>query len=148
MTQHSLIIAVTIGAAFAALLGVVLEFYYTDEIILRTDGAAITLVLEKNDHNTNNNITVTLHNSGISPVLFETNSFYGLRVTQLDGILVYTPMGDSNSLSLDVGQSVIFVWDKLKANGEHVHNGIYRILAEGLSTEDELLRDTVTVNIL
>lgn len=143
----SLIIAVSIGVVSAGLFGIALELSASDELNIRTDGAAITMVAEYDGYVVGDDILVTLYNSGNLGVDFEDGSYYGIKITQLDGILVFAPQPDDHSSYLGVGQNVQIVWEQQKTDGEQVHSGVYKIRADGISVDGLDVRDSTTVNI-
>lgn len=147
MIPRSLSAAISIGALAAVILGVVIEWNNSEGIDLRTDGPAITLTVQQDVYTIGESVLVTLHNSGILGIDFENDTYYGIRITQLDGILVYAPQADTESSSLEVGQSVTFVWDQTKTSGKQVNDGIYRIFSEGASSDGLKVSDSITVNI-
>lgn len=147
MIPASLAIAICIGAASALLLGITIELSGDGGALVHTEGPAITLVAESGSHAAGDDILVTLYNSGSVGVDFGGGTYYGIRVTQLDGILVYMPPSDEGSSHLGAGQSAQIVWDQRRAGGEQIHSGIYRILAEGTTVDGSKVADSTTVSI-
>lgn len=148
MFPRGLVVAVSVGAAAGILFGIAIELNGNDDIRIRTDGASVTIVTEERTYAQGEGILVTVYNSGTIGIDFEAGTYYGLRITQLDGILVYAPEPGDSASHLGAGQGAEIVWPQTKTNGEQVHAGIYRILAEGTSIDGDAVRDSTTVNIL
>lgn len=147
MIPRSLALAILAGAGLAGAFGVALEVFNVGEQGYNFEGSAISVSTEHQRYKAGQDIHVTVKNSGILEIEFQENTYYGVRITQLDGIPVYLPEPTNDSMLLEVGQSIFFVWNQSKLDGQQVHNGAYRISAEGIDSEGNNVRGYTSIEI-
>ena len=143
MIPRGLAVSVGAGAVLAAVLGMILIDLKGAQLEF-VDGASLSLVTDGTDFKKGQAIPVRIVNSGTIPLSFPDTS-YGTRVTQLDGIAVYSA-GRAES-ALGPSEENLFVWHQIKDGGEEVLHGTYRIVTEALAADQTRLRESVTINI-
>ena len=93
MLAKSLIIFVGIGV-FSGLLGFgiyLMDVKNTSQLIY-VEGSSLSIVTEKFDFKKGEEINIRLVNSGTTQLSFSDITSYGLRITGLSGILMYSPV--------------------------------------------------------
>ena len=73
----------------------------------------MSIVTEKFDFKKNEDIQIRIVNSGTTQLNF-TDTSYGLKITGLSGILMYSPSSTLSVSILDPGEEVIYLWDQKK----------------------------------
>lgn len=146
MIPRSLAAAVIIGAAAAGLLGAAVEMYGSGAISSSEDGPALALLTSAREYAAGEGVAITVLNTGITALEFAEGTAYGIRITQLDGIPVYSSAAEGAS-SLDAGGAGEFVWDQGRDGGERVYAGTYVIRSEAASPGGERVGDSVAVEI-
>lgn len=130
------------------------------------DGPSLSVDAEKADYAPGEAVRIRVVNTGTVPLEFADAS-YGVRVTQLDGIALFSPQpGDAGDAGEGGGPAVLspreeaaVVWNQTKSDGSAALHGTYRIsssatvqpAAAGGSAggpADERLGASVTINIL
>ena len=121
----------------------------TNQLVF-VDGPSISVVTEKFDFQKGEEIKIRIINSGTIPLTF-TDSSYGLRITGLSGMLMYSPENfqESNleSYSLAPKEEIEFVWDQIKNDGDSTLEGLYMIYSKGFSPEDKKVEKSTTITI-
>ena len=130
MFSKSLVIFVAIGILAGLGYGAYLIDFKTTSQLVYVEGPSISIVTEKSDFKLGEQINIRIVNSGTVPVSFPDTS-YGLRITGLSGILMYSPFAGEVVVTLDPGDEVEFSWDQTKSDGDAASEGIYKILAMG-----------------
>lgn len=145
MFPRGLIVAVVIGIAAGAFVGVFLETQKNGEQLIFVEGASLSLVTEKIDFNRAEEIKIKIINSGTRPLTFNDSS-YGLKITGLDGRVLYTPVSINEKSILEPNQEKFFLWNQTKNDGDQANAGTYKITSSG--TSDELtVKKSITINI-
>ena len=85
-------------------------------------------------------------NSGTTPLVFSDAS-YGLKITGLSGILMYSPITAQVVSELEPGDEIIFSWDQIKNDGSPVLEGLYKITVNGVDKEGNIVERSTTVTI-
>ena len=117
------------------------------------DGPSLSVDAERADYRTGEAVRIRVVNTGTVPLVFADGS-YGVRVTQLDGIELYSPRPDASSAGrgpamLEPREEAVVVWNQTKNDGSAALQGTYRIsssAAAGAAAEG--LGASVTINIL
>ena len=110
------------------------------------EGPSISVVTEKFDFKQGEEINIRIVNSGTVPVTFSDAS-YGLRITGLSGILMYTPVSAQVISTLPPGAEIEFSWDQIKNDGDTALEGLYKISAKGLDEQGNKVERSTTVTI-
>lgn len=110
------------------------------------DGPSISVVTEKFDFKQNEKIKIRIVNSGTVPLNFSDTS-YGLRITGLSGILMYSPPALTTISSLDPGDEVEFSWNQVKDDGDKALEGLYKISVQGKDDEENKIEKSATITI-
>ena len=121
----------------------------TNQLVF-VDGPSLSIVTEKFDFKKGEQIKIRLINSGTITLSFPDSS-YGLRITGLSGMLMYSPEKLENSTPneylLDPGEEVEFNWDQIKNNGDLVLEGLYKIHFEGYDADSNKIDKSTTITI-
>jgi len=145
MFPRSLILAVVIGITAGALVGLFLITQKNGEQLEFVEGSSLSIVTDKIDFIQAEEINIKIINSGTRSLTFSDSS-YGLQVTGLDGIVLYTPIAAQVISTLEPKQEIIFVWNQIKNDGDPALAGTYKITSSG--TDGELIvKKSITINI-
>jgi len=136
-----------VGLVAAGLLG-----YYLSQIanqvptLVYENGPSLTIIPDKINYHLGELVHIRIINSGTIPLTFSDAS-YGLKITRLDGMLVYSPLSAQVISKLDPKEEKIFVWDQTKSDGGKAYQGRYKIVSS--TTEDvSASLKSVTINLL
>jgi hypothetical protein len=114
------------------------------------EGPSLSIVTEKFDFKKGEQIKISLINSGTTPLYFSDAS-YGLRITGLSGMLMYSPEklkdSASNTYLLIPKEEVEFVWDQIKNDGDQILEGLYKIHFEGFDPDSNKIEKSTTITI-
>ena len=94
------------------------------------EGNSISIVTEKFDFKKGEEIKIRIVNSGTTVLNFSDSS-YGLKITGLSGILMYSPDTDMVISKLEPGDETSFSWDQIKNDGDDALEGLYKISVKG-----------------
>ena len=114
--------------------------------LVYVEGAGISVVTEKFDFKKGEEIKIKIINTGTVPLTFSDAS-YGLRITGLSGILMYTPTSAQVESELKPNDEVEFSWDQIKNDGDDVLEGLYKISAKGFDPIGDKVERSTTVTI-
>ncbi|MGH1521484.1 MAG: hypothetical protein ACRBB2_03815 [Nitrosopumilus sp.] len=146
MLAKSLVIFIGVGILSALFFGVYLIDVKNTVQLVFTDGPSVSVVTEKFDFKQNEEIKIRVVNSGTVPLNFSDTS-YGVRITGLSGILMYSPPALSVVSSLDPGDEVEFSWDQIKNDGDKALEGLYKISVQGKDIEENKIEKSTTITI-
>ena len=90
MLAKSLVVFIGVGLVAGLLFGIYLIDVKNTSQLVFVDGASVSIVTEKFDFKIGEGIKIKIVNSGNIPLTFSDAS-YGLRITGLSGILMYSP---------------------------------------------------------
>ena len=147
MLAKSLVIFIGIGVVAGLVFGIYLIDVKNTNQLIYVDGSSVSIVTEKFDFKQDESIRIRIVNSGTVPISFP-DSTYGLRITGLSGILMYSPeisgqQKDTSSV-LEQGSEAEFLWDQVKNDGGTALEGVYKISARGTDEEgDDVERSTI-----
>ena len=110
------------------------------------EGSSLTLLTDKIDFDKGEKIKIKIINSGSTPITFSDAS-YGLRITGLDGRLLYSPISAQVISILEPTEEIIFHWDQIKNDGDPVLEGTYKITSNGLDNDNKTIKKSITINI-
>ena len=145
MVPRGLIIATIIGMAAGAIVGAFLVTQKNGEQLEFVEGPSISIVTEKVDFDLGETIPIKIINSGTEPLTFSDAS-YGLRITGLDGRLLYTPIAAQVISVLEPKQEVTLSWDQKKNDGVSASAGTYKITSTTIN-DDQQIKKSITINI-
>ena len=150
MSSKTLIIFTAVGLIAGLVFGLYLIDVKNTNQLVFVDGPSISIVTEKFDFKKGEEIKILIINSGTVPLTF-TDSTYGLRITGLSGMLMYSPdnFQESNleSYTLAPKEEVEFVWDQIKNDGDSTLEGLYKISSKGFNPEDKKVEKSTTITI-
>ena len=135
-----MVIFVSFGVVSGFALGsYLIDLKNTNELVF-VEGPSLSIFSDKSDYKRGENITIRIINSG-SETLYFSDSSYGLRITGLSGILMYSPPVTAESkepkFELQPKQEISFVWDQIKNDGASTIEGVYKISSK--TTENNSL---------
>ena len=146
MLAKSLIVFIGIGIIAGFVFGIYLiDFKNTSQLVF-VEGSSVSIVTEKFDFKQDELIQIKIVNSGTTELTFSDSS-YGLKITGLSGILMYSPISNSVMSTLDPGDDIIFSWDQIKNDGDAVLEGVYKISVKGMDVEGNNVEKSTTVTI-
>lgn len=147
LLAKSLVVFIGIGVISGFVFGAyLLDVKNTTQLIF-VDGPSISIVTEKSDFKKGESIQIRIVNSGTIPLTFSDNS-YGLKITGLSGILIYSPNTVDSSSNLAPGNEIIFSWDQIKNDGGAALEGLYKISAKGIDDDGNVVEKFTTITIL
>ena len=146
LLPKGLIIATSIGVVAAVIFGVFFSELKNENQLVFVDGPALSLVTEKTDFKKGEDIKIRIVNSGTVPITFSDAS-YGLKITQLDTIELYSPIAAQMISTLEPKEEVTFTWDQIKNDGDPALEGLYKIISEGKDSEQNKISKSITVHI-
>ena len=135
-----------VGLVAAGMLGLYLSQVASQiPALVYENGPSITVIPDKINYHVGEPVHIRIINSGTVPLSFSDAS-YGLKITRLDGILVYSPISAQVISKLEQKEEKTFVWDQTKNDGSKTYPGRYKVVT---STESgDGLKKSVTINIL
>ncbi len=130
------------GLAFGVYL---IDLKNTGQLVF-VDGPSISVVTEKTDFKQGEEINIRIINSGTEDLTFSDSS-YGLRITGLSGILMYSPISAQVISKLEPRDEIQFSWDQIKNDGDTALEGLYKISAKGMDSQGNKIEKSTTVTI-
>ena len=150
MSSKTLIGFIIVGVVAGLVFGLYLIDVKNTNQLVFVEGPSFSIVTEKFDFKKGEQIRIQLINSGTVPLSFPDSS-YGLRITGLSGMLMYSP-GKSEDSGLNVyllnpKEEVEFVWDQIKNDGDFILEGLYKIHFEGFDPDSNKIDKSTTITI-
>ncbi len=137
-----------VGLVAAGLLGTyLLQIANQIPTLVYTDGPSLTIIPEKINYRPGEQIHIRIINSGTVPLTFADSS-YGLKIAQLDGTVIYSPISAQVISKLDPKEEKNFVWDQTKTDGSKTYQGRYKIISNAALDNGNMIQRSVTINIL
>ena len=146
MLSKSLIIFIGVGLVSAFAIGIYLIDVKSTSQLIFVEGNSVSIVTEKFDFKKGEEIKLQIINSGTSSLIFSDTS-YGLKISGLSGILMYSPISAQVISELDPGDEIIFSWDQIKNDGNPVLEGLYKISVNGADKDGNIVERSTTVTI-
>ena len=146
MLAKSLVIFVCIGIFSGLGFGIYLIDVKNTSQLIFVEGSSISIVTEKFDFKKGEEIKIRIVNSGTTPIVFSDTS-YGLKITGLSGILMYSPVSLPIISQLDPGEEIEFLWDQIKNDGDASLEGLYKISSYGKDVEGNKIEKSTTITI-
>ena len=113
MLAKSLVIFIGVGIVAGFAFGVYLIDFKTTTQLVFVEGTSLSIVTEKFDFKQDELIQITIVNSGTNEIVFSDSS-YGLKITGLSGILMYSPISSQVFLLFILAMKPLFLGIKLK----------------------------------
>ena len=146
LLAKSLVLFIGIGVIAGLGFGIYLMDVKNTSQLVFVDGPSVSVVTEKSDFKKGEEITVRVVNSGTVPLTFSDAS-YGLRITGLSGILMYSPVSAQVVSHLDPGDEVEFSWNQIKNDGDTALEGLYKISVKGTDDMGKSVEKSTTITI-
>jgi len=146
LLTKSLVIFIGVGLVSGLVFGVYLYDIKNTSQLVFVEGLSISVVTEKFDFKKGEEIKIQIVNSGTTPLLFSDAS-YGLRITGLSGILMYSPIAAQVISELEPGDEIEFLWDQIKNDSDAALEGLYKISAKGVDVQGNQVEKSITVTI-
>ena len=150
MSSKTLISFTAIGIIAGLLFGLYLIDVKNTNQLVFVEGSSISIVTEKFDFKKGEEIKISIINSGTVPLTFSDSS-YGLRITGLSGMLMYTPEIWQNSNSqphlLVPKEKIEIIWDQIKNDNDPMLEGLYKIHSQGFDPQENKIEKSTTITI-
>ena len=146
LLAKSLVLFIGVGLISGLAFGVYLYDVKNTSQLVFVEGPSISVVTEKVDFKTGEEIKIRIVNSGTIPIIFSDAS-YGLRITGLSGILMYSPVSVQVISKLEPGDEIEFSWDQTKNDGDKALEGLYKISAKAVDPQGNQIDKSTTVTI-
>lgn len=146
MLVKSLTIFIGIGVLAGLLFGIWLIDVKNPSQLVFVEGTSVSIVTEKFDFKSDELIKIRVINSGTVPLSFPDLS-YGIRITGLSGILIYSPITFDEMTSLDPGDEIELLWDQIKNDGDIAHAGLYKISTKASDKMGNNIEKSTTITI-
>ncbi len=145
MLAKSLVIFIGVGVLAGFFFGTYLHDVKNINNPIFVDGPSLSIVTEKSDFKKGEEIKIRIVNSGTVPLTFPDES-YGLMITGLSGMLMYSPTSTLVS-KLEPSEEIEFVWDQIKNDGDTALEGLYKIHVKGMDSQKNNVEKSTTINI-
>ena len=149
MSSKTLVGFIAVGMVAGLIFGLYLiDVKNTNQLVFE-EGPSISIVTEKFDFKKGEEIKIKIVNSGTVPLTFSDSS-YGIKITGLSGMLMYSPEKSQDSAktySLDPKDEKEFVWNQIKNDGDSVIEGLYKIHSEGFDPDSQKIKKSTTITI-
>ena len=146
MLAKSLVIFICVGLISGLAFGVYLLDVKNINQLIFVEGPSISVVTEKIDFKTGEEIKIRIINSGTIPMIFSDAS-YGLRIITLSGILIYSPISAQVISELEPGDEIELSWDQIKNDGDSVLEGLYKISTKAVDPQGNQIETSTTITI-
>jgi len=139
-------LATCVGVVAGAILGVIFVDFKNPNELNFLQGPSLSILTEKTDFKKGETITIRIINSGSVPLTFSDAS-YGLKISGLDGTLLYSPISAQVISVLEPKEEKSFEWDQIKNDGDSVLEGTYKISSRGMDNLEKTIKKSITINI-
>ena len=146
MLAKSLVVFIGVGLVAGLLFGIYLIDVKNTSQLVFVDGASVSIVTEKFDFKIGEGIKIKIVNSGNIPLTFSDAS-YGLRITGLSGILMYSPEAGQVISTLEPGNEIFLSWDQIKNDGDTALEGLYKISTSAMDSSGNKVEKSTTITI-
>ncbi len=144
MIPKGLLIAVVIGIAAGAIIGVYLQNLSSQNAV-SANGSSISVHVENQDYKLGQIIQIQIANSGTTDLVFS-NDVPSLRIRALDGTVFFSTSFDG--LKLAPKQQHVFEWNQQKNDNSKIIEGRYVVDSFAYDQTNQKIGDSVTINIL
>jgi len=146
MLPRSLVIAILIGVLAGGIFGAffvnIKDFNHLEFV----EGPSLSIITLKTDYKLGEEIEIKIINSGTEELTFSDAS-YGLKITGLDGRVIYSPISAQVISKLEPKQEITFVWDQIKSDGDPLQGGTYKITSRAIDALEKTVKKSITINI-
>lgn len=147
MIPKGAIICIVLGVVGGGLVGIFFaEIANQPPVLVYVQGPSLSVITEKTNFRLGEPIDIRIVNSGIIPLTFSDSS-YGLKIKQLDGIILYTPISAQVISVLQPKEEKVFVWNQTKSDGSKIIEGRYKVVSNTYSDSGNVLEKSITINI-
>ena len=146
MLAKSLVIFIGVGLITGLVFGIYLIDVKNTSQLVFVDGASVSIVTEKFDFKTGEEINIKIVNSGTIPLTFSDGS-YGLKITVLSGILMYSPVAAQVVSTLEPGEEITFSWNQIKNDDNVALEGLYKISTNAMDLSGNKVEKSTTITI-
>jgi len=146
MVPRGLVIALVVGIVAGGVFGLFFVKIDNNTQLEFVEGYSLSIVTEKTDFDEGEEITIKIINSGTVPLTFSDAS-YGLKITGLDGRVLYSPISAQVISTLEPKQEISFVWDQIKSDGDPLKQGTYKITSRAIDGIEKTVKKSITINI-
>ncbi len=146
MLAKSLVIFIGVGLITGLVFGIYLIDVKNTSQLVFVDGASVSIVTEKFDFKAGEEINIKIVNSGTTPLNFSDGS-YGLKITGLSGILMYSPVAVQVVSTLEPGEEITFSWNQIKNDGNVALEGLYKISTNAMDLSGNNVEKSTTITI-
>ena len=146
LLAKSLILFIGVGLISGLAFGVYLYDLKSTSQLVFVEGPSISLVTEKFDFKQGEEIKIRIVNSGTTTLIFSDAS-YGLKITGLFGVPMYSPVAAQMISSLDPGDEIEFSWDQIRNDGDIILEGLYKISVNGTDKQGNQVEKSTTITI-
>jgi len=146
LIPRGLIIAISVGIIGGIVFGLIFIDFKNPNELNFVQGSSLTILTEKTDFKKGEIIKIRIINSGSTPITFSDASF-GLRITGLDGRVLYSPISAQVISVLELKEEQIFEWDQIKNDGDSILEGTYKITSSGLDEDGQTIKKSIAINI-
>jgi hypothetical protein len=147
LLAKSLVLFIGIGLISGLVYGLYLYDQKNTSQLVFVEGSSISVVTEKLGFKQGEEIHIRIVNSGTTTLIFSDAS-YGLKITRLSGIVIYSPVAAQVISELEPGNEIEFSWDQIKNDNISTLDGIYKISAKGMDKQGNQVKKTTTITIL
>ncbi len=146
MLPRSLVIAVLVGILAGGIFGAFFVTLKDSNHLEFVEGPSLSIITLKTDYELGEEIEIKIINSGTEELTFSDAS-YGLKITGLDGRILYSPISAQVITKLEPKQEMTFVWDQIKSDGDPLQRGTYKITSSANDTQEKAVKKSITINI-
>ncbi len=146
LLAKSLVLFICVGLISGLAFGVYLHDVKNTSQLVFVEGPSISVVTEKIDFKVGEEIKIRIVNSGTIPMIFSDAS-YGLRITTLSGILIYSPISAQVISELEPGDEIELSWNQIKNDGDSALEGLYKISAKVVDSQGNQIEKSIPITI-
>ncbi|MBI3640571.1 MAG: hypothetical protein HY223_09720 [Thaumarchaeota archaeon] len=148
MIPKGAIICIVLGVIGSGLVGIFFsEIANQPPTLVYVLGPSLSVITEKTNFHLGEPIRIKIVNSGTVPLTFSDAS-YGLKIKQLDGIVLYSPISAQTISVLKPEEEKVLVWNQTKLDGSKIIEGRYNVVSSTDSLSGNVLKKSITINIL
>ena len=136
----------SIGVISGLIFGIFLIDFKNTSQLVYVEGPSLSIVTEKFDFKKGEEIKIRIVNSGTVPLVFSDSS-YGLKISGLSGILMYSPVAAQVVSELEPKEEVTLIWDQIKNDGDEALEGLYKISVKTNDVSGDQVEKSITVTI-
>lgn len=146
MLPRGLIIAIIVGVIAGGILGAFFVKLDDNNQLEFVEGSSLSIITPKTDYNLGEEIEIKIINSGTEELTFSDAS-YGLKITGLDGRVLYSPISAQVISKLEPKQEITIFWDQIKSDGDPLERGTYKITSSANDALEKTVKKSITINI-